>query len=143
MPGRNLDRNRPLLELNAATMTPEQLIQKQLDAYNARDLEGLLRIYADDAQMFEHPAKLLAAGSSQLRERFMTRFQEPNLHAKLCRRIVMGDTVIDYEQVTRTFPEGSGNIELIMIYEVRNARIAKAWVITGAKSLDHKLGLPH
>jgi len=117
-------------------MTPQQLIQKQLDAYNARDLEALLKIYADDAQMFEHPAKLLATGSAELRARFMARFKEPNLYAKLSQRIVMGSTVIDHEEVTRTFPEGQGKIELVMIYEVQNEKIAKAWMITGAKKLD-------
>lgn len=118
-------------------MKPEQVIQKQLDAYNARDLETLLKIYAEDAQMFEHPAKLLATGSAELRQRFMTRLKEPNLNAKLRQRIVMGSTVIDYEEVKRTFPEGEGTIELIMIYQVQDGRIAKAWTIAGAKTL-HK-----
>jgi hypothetical protein len=124
--------------MNTSTLTPEQVIQKQLDAYNARDLEALLRIYADDALMFEHPAKLLATGSEELRERFMTRFKEPNLNAKLRQRIVLGNIVIDYEEVSRTFPEGTGKIELVMIYEVRNGRIAKAWLIPGAKTVDTK-----
>ena len=119
-------------------MTAEQVIQTQLDAYNARDLELLLTIYADDAQMFEHPSKLLAAGTAELRERFAERFKEPNLHAKLCQRIVMGNTVIDHEEVARTFPEGTGKIELVMIYEVKNRRIAKAWSIAGAKSFATK-----
>jgi hypothetical protein len=101
-------------------------------------LEALLRIYADDAQMFEHPAKLLVTGSAELRERFMTRFKEPNLNAKLRQRIVMGNTIIDYEEVTRTFPEGTGRVDLVMIYEVQNGRIAKAWMIPGAKNVDTK-----
>ena len=124
--------------MNAVKLTPEQVIQNQLDAYNARDLTTLLNIYADDAQMFEHPAKLLATGSSELRERFTARFKEPNLNAKLRQRIVMDNTVIDYEEVTRSFPEGTGKVELIMIYELRNGRIARAWIIPGAKTLDNK-----
>ena len=124
--------------MNSTTMTAEQVIQTQLDAYNARDLELLLTIYADDAQMFEHPSKLLATGTAELRERFAARFKEPNLHAKLRQRIVMGHTVIDFEEVARTFPEGRGKIELVMIYEVHNGRIAKAWMIGGAKLLDSK-----
>jgi hypothetical protein len=57
------------------------VVQRQLDAYNARDVDALLAIYAPDAQMFEHPSKLLASGAAQLHERFTARFQEPNLHA--------------------------------------------------------------
>jgi hypothetical protein len=117
-------------------LDPEAVVQRQLDAYNARDIEALLAIYADDAQMFEHPATLLASGSAALRERFATRFQEPNLEAVLLNRMVMGNIVVDHERVTRTFPEGPGKVELLMIYEVQNGRIMKAWSIAGAKTLD-------
>jgi hypothetical protein len=116
-------------------LTPESVVQRQLDAYNARDIETLLSIYAEDAQVFEHPAKLLASGTSELRERFVARFLEPNLHAALLKRIVVGSTVIDHEKVSRTFPEGAGEIELVMIYDVKHGRIAKAWSIAGQKRL--------
>ena len=111
-------------------------VQRQLDAYNAKALDVLVSIYADDAQLFEHPATLLASGTTQLRERFAARFQEPNLHAQLRNRMVLGDKVVDHELVTRTFPEGLGTIELIMIYEVANGKIAKAWSIAGTKTLQ-------
>lgn len=119
-------------------MTPEAIIQRQLDAYNAHDLDALMATYADEAQQFEHPDKLLATGSAQIRERFSARFKEPNLHAQLVKRIVAGNIVIDHEQVTRTFPEGAGKLELVAIYEVQHGKIAKAWFILGAKTIDTK-----
>ena len=119
-------------------MTPEAIIQRQLDAYNAHDLDALMATYADEAQQFEHPDKLLATGSAQIRERFLARFKEPNLHAQLVKRIVAGNIVIDHEQVTRTFPEGAGKMELVAIYEVQHGKIAKAWFILGAKTIDTK-----
>lgn len=67
--------------MNIASSKPEQVVQKQLEAYNARDIEALLGIYADDAQMFEHPSKLPASGSAEVRERFAVRFKEPDLHS--------------------------------------------------------------
>src|SRR5437773_724292 len=106
---------------------PATVVQRQLDAYNASDLDAFIAAYADDAQQFEHPSKLLANGAAQIRERSAARFQEPNLHARLLNRIVSGNIVIDHEQVTRTFPEGPGTLELVAIYEVRDGRIAKAW----------------
>ena len=118
------------------SMDPAAVVQRQLDAYNARDLDALLAVYAEDAQMFEHPAKLLASGAAALRERFAARFQEANLHAALLNRIVMGRIVVDHEEVTRTFPEGAGRIRLVMIYEVQGDRIVKAWSIAGEKVLD-------
>jgi hypothetical protein len=116
-------------------ITPEAVVQQQLDAYNARDIDALLAIYSHDAQLFEHPSILVASGSSALRERFSVRFKEPNLHARLVNRMVMGNTVIDHEEVTRTFPEGPGKLEMIMIYEVQSGKIIKAWSILGAKTL--------
>lgn len=118
--------------------SPESVVQRQLEAYNARDLEALMATYADDAQLFEYPGTLLAAGAAQVRERTAVRFREPNLHARLVRRIVVGQVVIDHEEVTRTFPEGTGRLELVAIYEVRDGRIATARFIFGKKTLDPK-----
>jgi len=118
--------------------SPEAVVQRQLDAYNARNLDALMALYADDAEQFEHPDKLLARGAAQMRERFAARFQEPNLHARLLHRAIAGNKVIDHEIVTRTFPEGTGAIELVAIYEVDRGRIVKAWFISGAKTLDAK-----
>jgi len=117
-------------------LTPEVVVQKQLDAYNAKDIDALMATYAVDAEQFEHPAKLLASGAAQIRERFVARFKEPDLYAHLVRRIVAGNVVIDHELVTRNFPEGKGKVELVAIYEVQNQKIAKAWFIIGAKTLD-------
>ncbi len=67
-------------------MTPEEIeaiAQRQLDAYNSRDIETLMRVYHDAAKQFEFPAKLLADGSAEIRQRFLARFAEPNLKATL------------------------------------------------------------
>jgi hypothetical protein len=115
--------------------SPGSVVQAQLDAFNRRDVDALLAVYADDAEMYEHPSKLVAKGSSALRARFAVRFQESNLHARLLSRIVMGSTVVDHELVTRTFPDGQGTIELTMIYAVEAGRISKAWSIAGPRKL--------
>jgi hypothetical protein len=115
---------------------PEAVVQRQLDAYNARDIDALMATYAEDVQVFEHPATLLASGSQELRARQVIRLQEPNLHAHLVNRMVSGNLVIDHEQVTRTFPEGTGQLEMIAMYEVQDGRISRAWFVFGAKTLD-------
>ena len=117
-------------------LAPEAVVQRQLDAYNSKNLEAWLATYAEDAQQFEHPGKLLATGHAEIRARAVARFQEPNLHAKLLQRSVMGHIVIDYETVSRTFPEGPGRVELVCIYEVREGKIRTASFVFGAKSLD-------
>jgi len=113
---------------------PEAIVQAQLDAYNAHDVDALIAIYADDAQQFQHPATLLAQGSAQIRERFASRFAAAKPHAKLIKRIVAGDMVIDHEIVSSAAAEGPGSIELVAMYQVADGRIAKAWFIFGAKT---------
>jgi hypothetical protein len=124
---------------HAAPDDPAAVVQRQLEAFNVRDIDALLATYAEDAQLFEHPSKLLASGAAAFRERYAARFQEPDLHAKLLSRIVLGHIVVDHEEIRRTFPEGAGTVELMMIYEVQKGRIARAWSIAGARTLDLKV----
>lgn len=119
-----------------AYQSPAAVVQRQLDAYNARDLEALIATYAADARQYEHPGTLLATGADQIRERMALRFQEPNLHARLVQRAVMGNIVVDHEVVTRTFPEGTGTVEMVAIYEVREGVIRTASVQVSNKQLD-------
>ena len=44
--------------------TPADVVQAQLDAYNAHDVAALVAIYADKAQQFQHPDVLLAEGGA-------------------------------------------------------------------------------
>ncbi len=115
-------------------MTPAQVVQAQLDAYNAHDVDALCRIYASDARQYQHPDTLLAAGSAAIRERFATRFAVASLHAELLHRIVTGHTVIDHEKVHALNAEGPGYVELVAMYDVMEERIANAWFIFGAKT---------
>lgn len=106
--------------------SPEAVVQRQLAAYNARDLEAWLATYAEDAKQFELAGKLLAAGHAELRARTGIRFAEPDLHARLLQRSVMGHVVVDHEVVTRNFPEGIGTVEMVCIYVVRQGLIQTA-----------------
>jgi hypothetical protein len=115
---------------------PESIVQRQLDAYNARDVDALMATYAEDVQQFEYPDTLLCRGAAQLRERMTARLSDPHLHARLIHRAMMGNVVIDHEEVSRTFPEGTGKLELVAIYEVRDGKIAIARFISGQKTLD-------
>lgn len=116
--------------------SPAAVVQRQLDAYNARDIEAFLATYAPDAQQFELHGGLLSAGHVQLRERMGTRFAEPDLHAKLLSRTVMGRIVADHECVTRNFPEGKGTIEMLCVYEVEGGLIRRATFGLGTKSVS-------
>ncbi|WP_457091319.1 nuclear transport factor 2 family protein [Microvirga sp. P5_D2] len=115
---------------------PAEIVGRQLDAYNARDIDAFMACWAEDAQYYAFPDTLLAEGVQQIRERHVVRFQEPNLHGKLVARMTAGTMVVDQEIVTRTFPEGPGTVEVIAIYEIEDGLIRKAWFKMGAPILD-------
>ena len=77
----------------------------------------------------------LAKGRDEMRTRFALRFAEPDLHARLLSRCVVGSVVADVESITRNFPEGLGTIEMLCIYQVEGGYIQKASFVVGEKKL--------
>lgn len=121
-----------LASSNADTEFP---VQKQLDAYNTRDIDAFMPWWSEDGQYYEFPDRLLARGAAEIRERHIARFKEPNLQGRLLKRIVVANVVIDHETVTRSFTDGPGEVDVIAIYEVENGKIARAWFKMGAPRL--------
>ena len=115
--------------------SPLAVVQAQLDAFNAKDVEALMSTYAPDAEQFALHGERLAKGHDEFRPRYMTRFEEPDLFARLLSRTVIGNIVTDLELITRNFPEGLGTLEMLCIYEVVNGRIRRASFASGAKTL--------
>lgn len=110
-------------------MSPTDVVKAQLDAYNAKDIEAFMAMWAADAEIYAYPDALLARGSAEIRARHVVRFAEPHLHATLIHRMAVGNVVVDHERVTRDFPEGVGEIEVMGMYEVAGDKIAKAWFV--------------
>lgn len=113
-------------------------VQRQLAAYNARDIDSFMRWWDGDCQYYEFPSRLLASGADEIRQRHIARFEEPNLYGTLVNRIAVANVVVDHETVTRTFPEGQSEVEVIAIYEIEGGKIAKAWFKMGKPKLHAK-----
>jgi hypothetical protein len=96
---------------------PEGFSQRQLDAYNARDLERFVAEYTDDIVAFRLPGtEPVLAGKQAFAEHYrMNRFSLPKLHAELVNRMVIGNKVIDHERVLGVEPEP---MEVAAIYGV-------------------------
>lgn len=112
-------------------MTVEDTVQRQLDAYNARDLARFVLEYADDVQVFRPPvATPVIAGKAALSDYYANhRFNLPDLHAELVGRIVMGNKVVDRERITGI---GESDIEAVAVYEVVLGRIQRVWFFSPA-----------
>jgi imidazolonepropionase-like amidohydrolase len=81
--------------------TPAELVQRQLNAYNARDLEAFLATYADDVVIVDgETGAERMRGKQALRARYGALFAaSPDLHATIARRTVRGNVVTDHERV--------------------------------------------
>lgn len=116
-------------------LSPSAIVQAQLEAYNAHDVEALLRCYHPQAQQFDYPDRLIAEGHDALRERMSSRFQASRPVATLLHRTVLGSVVVDHERILNHSPGGPLLRELVAMYEVEGAgpaaRIVRARFIFG------------
>ena len=104
---------------------PVDIVQEQLEAYNARDLERFSATYSDDIRIYRLPATEPAiVGKAQLAETYRKRFSAPGLHATIVNRMVLGNKVIDHERVVgiKEVP-----IEAVAVYEVVDGHIRTVW----------------
>lgn len=105
----------------------ESVVQKQLEAYNAKDLETFLDCYSDEIEVFDHPNTLIMSGKERMRNHYRNLFDSyPSMRCNLVNRMISGNIVIDHEQIKgRT----EGILEAIAIYEVVDERIQKVWFV--------------
>jgi hypothetical protein len=107
-------------------VSPEAVVQLQLDAYNARDLYRFLSAYDDEVNVFRPPAPTASiVGKPALAEYYATqRFNLVGLNAELVNRMVLGNKVIDHERISgvRGIP-----FEVAAVYEIIDDLICTAW----------------
>jgi len=106
--------------------TPIALAQRQLNAYNFRNIDAFLEPYADDVEIYTYPDKLIMKGKEEMRKIYSKKFDDtPNLHCELLGRIVQGNVVIDKERVQFT----DKIVEAVAIYHIENNKIKKVYFI--------------
>lgn len=100
-----------------------EVVQRQLDAYNAQDLDALCMCFAADCVLGELNGAVTQQGLPAVRQRYETLFAAyPENHASLINRVVVGNVVIDHEDITRSPAE---RINAAAIYTVRDGLIAR------------------
>ncbi|RDY61200.1 nuclear transport factor 2 family protein [Flagellimonas nanhaiensis] len=109
-----------------ADESPKVIVQKQLDAYNARDIDAFMDTYSDDIKLYNFPNDLISEGKDKMREQYESFFETtPDLHCQIKNRIVIGNKVIDEEFVTIN----GAQINAVAVYEVQNGKIIKVTFI--------------
>jgi len=122
-----------LFSLNASAQNEvasiaEKLAQEQLEAYNNRDIEAFVQPYAENVKIFNFPSELMYEGREKMYEMYGRMFSRtPDLHCRLVNRMVMGNTVIDQEEVTISKKEPP--FRAIAIYKIEDGKIAEVYFI--------------
>lgn len=107
----------------AGPSAAERVVQAQLEAYNRHDLDAFAATYAPEVRGYRYPDRLMFTGLAELRSTYGQFFASaPAVRARVVRRIVHGNFVIDHEEVTG-MPDGQ-TLRAVAIYEVRDGRIA-------------------
>ncbi len=108
------------------TADAETIVQEQLDAYNARDIDAFMDTYSDNIKLYSYPDKLLSEGKKAMTAQYRTFFENtPDLHCTIKNRIVIGNKVIDEESVTTN----GTTLSAVAIYELENGKISKVTFI--------------
>jgi len=119
----------PFWLIGESDMSVVDIVQRQVDAYNDRDLNRFASAYAETILIYRMPStEPSIAGKAQLTEFYSTqRFNLTGLRAEIVNRIVLGNKVIDHERIwgIRDSP-----VEVAAIYEVVGGLIERAWFVS-------------
>ena len=100
------------------------IASKQLDAYNAQDLDTYVSFFAADCVVSGLNGVPTETSRDAIKARYAKAFaQFPQNKAVLKNRIAVGNTVVDHELVIRA--PGGEQFEVIAIYTFKDGLIAR------------------
>ena len=108
---------------------PAEVAQALVDAFNARDVEGILKTYHPNSVARRLPSgDVILNGHPDIRKKFETTFQRnANIKVEVVQRIVDGVFVIDKEKIIVVADGKTTERFGIVIYEIRDGLIVNEW----------------
>jgi hypothetical protein len=101
----------------------EQVFQRQVDAFNAHDLESFLACYGDDAVILGGRPGDEIVGADAMRRSYTRRLAEPGLHCDVREAVTMGECwLVAHEFVT----SGGTTTEVVALFEIRGGLIVRS-----------------
>lgn len=100
---------------------PSKIVQKQVDSYNAGDLDAFVNCYTENVVVRKFPSDTLYVGHEKMRKNYSGLSPEKKAYdVEVVNRITMGNKVVDLEKVT-----GNDKVQMqVAIYEVKNGTIS-------------------
>ena len=101
------------------------LVDRQIAAYRARDLEAFLSFYAPDVKIRDFDGNVMMDGQDGMQAMYGALFRDsPDLRLDTPSRMVAGDYVIDEEDLTGFVAAGfPTTMHAVVIYQVRDGLI--------------------
>jgi hypothetical protein len=114
----------------ATCQQADQIVQLQLEAYNARNIDSFMAVFHQDIEIWTLGADAPSAvGWEKVKGIYQELFEHsPELHSTVINRSVIGNKVLDYEKISGR-KGAKEDIFLMMIYEVEEGKIRRAWAI--------------
>ena len=106
----------------------EQVVDRIYAAYNSRNFDGFMSVFATEVQIYRPPDTLWLSGADAVRHYYGPRFAaNPNARGTSIARIVQGRYIVDHDRVTgsSTGPDRT----VVWIYEIADGKIIRAWVL--------------
>ncbi|MBT2620514.1 amidohydrolase family protein [Chryseobacterium sp. ISL-6] len=109
-------------------VTPEILVQQQLNGYNARNIDAFMDPYSEDVELYVFPGKLISKGKEAMKKSYSAMFEKmPDLHCEIKSRIINGNFIVDKESVSGM--RKNGKVEATAIYEIKDNKISKVYFL--------------
>lgn len=107
---------------------PVAIVQGQLDAYNAHNLDAFVAYFGEAVQVYSPPHTLRLSGREALRSQYAALFaQAPEVRAQVVHRMTEGRFVVDHEAVTGL--PGGRSLQAFALYEVVEGQIINLWML--------------
>ncbi|MEM7762445.1 MAG: nuclear transport factor 2 family protein [Pseudomonadota bacterium] len=101
-------------------LTPLQIVNARMAAYNAHDIDAFLAVYSEDIQIYTYPNIALGTkGKAHLRGIFEPLFDEGQVNVEIHQQITQGNYVINHETVSFA----GKDTKYVSIYEVKDGLI--------------------
>ena len=112
----------------SASTNPEQVVQAQLEAYNARNIDLFASCHSADIKIknSQEGAPDIIGQESLIKAYQFLKTAPKSFKVILENRIVNGPVVVDYERLTG-LGDGRDDMFAVAVYEVRNGKIVSVW----------------
>lgn len=102
--------------------SPAKIVQKQVDSYNAGDLDAFVNCYSINVVVRRFPADTLYVGHDKMRKNYSSLSPDNKVYdVEVVKRIIIGNKVIDHEKVNKN---GEFQQMQVALYEIENGKIS-------------------